>query len=110
MKQTPIPSGKDRLVFTIRERSEKIQPLKVRSAPLRQGEPVHIIGWRYTEKEFPQIVYDGVYVRSEKDAVLITVKKLFNNAIPGVSGAPVIDGKGYLIGIMSRDNGKIQRL
>lgn len=105
-----IPCGKDWLLFTVAERSKSIQPLRLRETPLRKGERVYVVGWRYTEKDCPQIVYEGVYVRSEKDAVLITVEKLINNTIPGLSGAPVIDGQGYVIGMMSRGKGKIQRL
>ena len=105
-----IPCGKDWLLFTIRKRSKRIQPLRIRTTRLVKGEPVYIIGWRYTEKECPQIVFDGVFVRSEKDSVCITVEKLIDNTIPGLSGSPVIDGKGYLIGLMSRGKGEIQRL
>jgi len=105
-----IPCGKDWLLFTVAKRSKKILPLRFRETPLRNGEPVYVIGWRYTEKGCPQIVYQGVYVRSEKDAVVITVEKLINNTVPGLSGAPVIDGKGYLVGMMSRGKGKFQRL
>lgn len=105
-----IPCGKDWLLFTIQNRSESIQPLRIRTTPLVKGEPVYVIGWRYTERECPQIVFDGVFVRSEKDSVCITVEKLIDNTIPGLSGSPVIDGKGYLIGLMSRGKGEIQRL
>ena len=80
----------------------KIQPLRIRTTPLVKGEPVYLIGWRYPEKECPQIVFDGVFVRSEKDSVCITIEKLIDNTVPGLSGSPVIDGKGYLIGMMSR--------
>ncbi len=105
-----IPCGKDWLLFTVRKRSENIQPLRIRTSPLVKGEPVYVIGRRYTEKECPQIVFDGMFVRSEEDSVCITVEKLIDNTIPGLSGSPVIDGKGYLIGLMSRGKGEIQRL
>ena len=51
-----------------------------------------------------------MYIKSEKGAVLITAEQLVDNTIPGLSGAPVIDEKGYLVGIMSRGKGEIQRL
>ncbi|MHC4828226.1 MAG: serine protease family protein, partial [Planctomycetota bacterium] len=72
--------------------------------------PVYVLGWRYTDVDCPQIVYEGEYVRSEKGSVQITVEKLIDNTIPGLSGAPVIDARGYLIGMMSRGSGRIQRL
>jgi hypothetical protein len=105
-----IPCERDWLVFTVEQASEEIQPLRFRTTPLQEGEPVYVIGWRYTEKSCPQIVYEGEYVRSERGAVLITVEKLIDNTIPGLSGAPVIDARGYLIGMMSRGSGRIQRL
>jgi hypothetical protein len=105
-----IPCEKDWLLFTVERASKEIQPLRFRTTPLQPGEPVYVIGWRYTEKDCPQIVYEGEYVRCEKGAVQITVEKLIDNTIPGLSGAPVIDARGYLIGIMSRGSGRIQRL
>jgi hypothetical protein len=57
-----------------------------------------------------QIVYEGVYVRSEEDTAVITAEKLIDNTVPRLSGAPVIDGKGHLVGLMSRGKGEFQRL
>ncbi|MHC5006761.1 MAG: S1 family peptidase [Planctomycetota bacterium] len=105
-----IPCMKDWLLFTVERASKEIQPLRFRTTPLRRGEPIFVVGWRYTEKDCPQVVYEGEYVRSEKGAVQITVEKLIDNTIPGLSGAPVIDARGYLIGMMSRGSGRIQRL
>ncbi len=105
-----IPCGKDWLLFTVRERPQSIQPLRIRTTPLQRGEAVYVVGWRYTEEDCPQIVYEGSFVRSERDAVLITVEALIDNTVPGLSGAPAIDGEGYLVGLMSRGKGEIQRL
>ncbi|MFH1419019.1 MAG: hypothetical protein ABII12_12135 [Planctomycetota bacterium] len=58
------------------------------------GVHIYLIGWRYTEKECPQIVFDATFVRSEEGSVCITVKKLIDNTVPGLSGSPVIDDKG----------------
>ncbi|MHC4305835.1 MAG: S1 family peptidase [Planctomycetota bacterium] len=105
-----IACEKDWLVFTVERASKEIQPLRFRTAPLQPDEPVYVLGWRYTDVDCPQIVYEGEYVRSEKGSVQITVEKLIDNTIPGLSGAPVIDARGYLIGMMSRGSGRIQRL
>ncbi len=105
-----IPCEKDWLLFTVERASQEIQPLRFRTTPLRPGEPVYVLGWRYTEVDCPQIVYEGSYIRSEKGSVLITVEKLINNTMPGLSGAPVIDARGYVIGMMSRGSGPNQRL
>lgn len=104
-----IPSGKDWLLFTVRERSEGVQPLRFRSTPLERGETVYVIGWRYPD-EGPQRILEGKYVKSERGSVLISVKELTDNTVPGLSGSPVIDAHGYLIGLMSTKSGQLQRL
>lgn len=105
-----IPSERDWLLFTIKERSPNIQPLKFRSTPIEEGETVYIIGWRYSDRDCPQVVYEGNFVRSEKGSHLITTKELTDNTTPGLSGSPVIDSKGYLLGLMSQKAGEMERL
>jgi len=105
-----IPSERDWLLFTIKERSQNIQPLKFRSGPMQEGETIYIIGWRYTDKDCPQVVYEGNFVRSEKGSFLITAKELADNTMPGLSGSPVIDTNGYLLGLMSQKAGKMERV
>jgi len=104
-----IPPESDWLLFTIKERSQNIQPLKFRFGPMQEGETVYIIGWRYTDKDCPQVVYEGNFVRSEEGSFLITTKELADNTMPGLSGSPVIDSKGYLLGLMSQKAGKMER-
>ena len=105
-----IPPERDWLLFTIKERSLNIQPLRFRSGPVKKGETVYIIGWRYTDKNCPQVVYEGNFMRSEEGSLLITTKELSDNTMPGLSGSPVIDSKGYLIGLMSQKAGKMERV
>jgi len=104
-----IPSARDWLLFTIRSKSPNIQPLRFRTTPLEEGEPAYIIGWRYSDKHCPQVVYEGNFVRSEEGSLLITTKELADNTMPGLSGAPVIDAHGYLLGLMSSKAGKMER-
>jgi len=105
-----IPSRRDWLLFTVKSRSDNIQPLRFRSAPLHEDEPLYIIGWRYSDKDCPQVIYEGNYVRSENGSVIISTKLLADNTMPGLSGSPVIDARGYLIGLMSSKAGKLERL
>jgi len=104
-----IPSSRDWLLFTLRETTDAVQPLRLRSTPLEKGEIVYVIGWRYPD-EGPQRVHRGRFVRMDKDAVLVSIPALKDNTIPGLSGSPVIDAKGYVIGLMSTKAGKLQRL
>lgn len=105
-----IPSDVDWLLFSIKSRSPHIQPLKFRTDPLQSQEKVYIIGWRYTDKDCPQVVYEGNYVESINGSVIISTKILSDNRMPGLSGAPVIDSHGGLIGIMSQKYGKMEKL
>lgn len=104
-----IPTGKDWLIFSVKERSEKIQPLKLRTTPLEGGEKIYVTGWRYTEKDCPQLVYEGRYVKPLPGAIVIDIKALAENKVPGLSGSPVFDGDGLVIGIMSSGYGKMQK-
>lgn len=105
-----IPSDIDWLLFSIKSRSNNIQPLKFRTEPLQPQEKVYIIGWRYTDKDCPQVIYEGNFVETQDGSVIISTKTLQDNKMPGLSGAPVIDSHGCLVGIMSQKYGKMEKL
>lgn len=100
---------RDWLIFSVKERSKNIQPLKCRKSALIPGEKVYIVGWRYSDKECTQRIYDGKFVKMQDGSFLISCTELADNTIPGLSGAPVIDSSGDLIGIMCQKTGKMER-
>jgi len=104
------PSRSDWLLFETGERSPRIEPLRFREQPLKEGERVYIVGWRYTDLDCPQVIYPGNVVSWGGGEVIISTEKLADNTIPGLSGAPVIDSAGRLIGLMSQKAGKNERL
>lgn len=104
------PSGDDWLLFEIEKRSPGIEPLRFREEPLQEGEEVFIVGWRYTDLDRPQVIYQGNVVSWGDGEVIISTETLADNTIPGLSGAPVIDSAGRLIGLMSQKAGKNERL
>jgi hypothetical protein len=104
-----IPSSRDWLLFTLRETTDAVRPLRPRGTPLEKGETVYAIGWRYPDEGL-QRVHRGRFVRMDKGSVLVSIDALKDNTIPGLSGAPVIDAKGYVIGLMSTKAGNLQRL
>jgi hypothetical protein len=105
-----IPSPRDWLLFKVKEKSLNIQPLKPRDTPLEPGEPVYIVGWRYSDRDCPQVIYKGAYVRSEEGSILISTERLAENTMPGLSGSPVIDSMGRVIGLMSQKAGRLERV
>jgi hypothetical protein len=105
-----IPPKIDWLLFSIQKKSKNIQPLKFRTEQLPPGEKVYIVGWRYSDEDCPQVIYEGNYVKSLNGSVIISTKTLADNKIPGLSGSPVIDSNGRLIGIMSQKFGKMEQL
>jgi len=109
-KLGPIPAHLDWLLFTVKEKSANIHPLKMREEPLVPGEPVHIVGWRYSDKACPQVIYKGAFDRLDGETVIISTEVLADNTMPGLSGSPVIDAHGRVIGLMSQKAGKLERL
>ena len=105
-----IPVDKDWLLLRVKQKSNNIVPLRFRESALVEGEDVYIIGWRYSDNNCTQRIYEGNVVKSLGSSILITTKALSDNKIPGLSGSPVIDAGGYLIGIMSQKYGKMERL
>lgn len=106
----PCPSSVDWLLFSIKSKSDNIQPLKFRIRPLESQETVYIVGWRYSDKDCPQVIYEANYVETQDGSVIISTKTLQDNKMPGLSGSPVIDSHGHLIGIMSQKYCKMERL
>ena len=107
--RTKRGKGRDWLLFTVRETDHPVQPLRPRRTPLVEGETVYVIGWRYPD-EGRQRVHRGRFVRMDEGSVLVSVEALEDNTVPGLSGSPVIDAKGRVIGLMSAKAGKLQRL
>jgi hypothetical protein len=62
------------------------------------------------EKDCPQVIYEGNYVESIDGSVIISTKILSDNRMPGLSGSPVFDSNGCLVGIMSQKYGQMEKL
>ncbi len=96
----------DCLVFTLKNKMKNIKPLKIREGHIRKREKLYVIGWAENDKGKPNI-YEGKYVAGMGEKILIDMKGKTNKV--GLGGAPVIDSKGYLIGILSTSQGDFSK-
>jgi CBS domain-containing protein len=90
----------DWLVFAINRNESHIQPLEIRKMPLQRGEKVYVVGWTSDQKDGPQRTYEFEYYKSVGTHVLLK-ERLVPAKLGGLSGAPVVDGTGSLVGIVS---------
>ncbi len=91
---------KDWLVFSIKENKAKVIPLEFREKPLVKGEKLYAIGWTRHMKEGNQRVYEFEYYKTKGTHHLMK-KLIIPEKMGGLSGAPVVDNDGKLVGIVS---------
>lgn len=90
----------DWLVFSIKSNSSKIVPLSIRTTPLKPGEKIYVVGWTRKMEDGPQRVYEFEYYKTIGNRLLlkdVLVPELFG----GLSGGPVVDAEGLLVGLVS---------
>lgn len=90
----------DWLVFSIKNNDSNVKPLKIRETPLTEGEKLYAVGWTRTMENGSQRVYEFEYYKTLDNRMLlkdVIVPKKFG----GLSGAPVVDENGNLVGIVS---------
>ncbi|MFD1604485.1 trypsin-like serine protease [Flavobacterium artemisiae] len=90
----------DWLVFSIRENSSRIVPLEIRSTPLAKGEKLYVAGWTRTMESGSQRVYEFEYYKTVSNRILLK-DILVPEKFGGLSGAPLVDENGLLVGIVS---------
>jgi hypothetical protein len=90
---------KDYLVFTIKENNSDVKPVKIRETKIKRGEDLYLVGWSFKDKTGTQKIYRGKFYKSIQDHILIEMKD--NNDLAGLSGSPVLDKEGLLVGIVS---------
>jgi S1-C subfamily serine protease len=75
-------------------------PLKLRKEPVHIGETVFLIGCPYLERGCKQNVYTGIVTEREfGNRFRYNIEPAVD--IRGFSGAPIIDEKGYVVGVMT---------
>lgn len=90
----------DWLVFSVRANRMAIKPLTFRTAPLQPGEKLYVVGWTRHMEDGPQRVYEFEYYKMV-DHRLLLKDVIVPEQFGGLSGAPVVDEQGLLVGIVS---------
>lgn len=90
----------DWLVFSIKENNTKHKPLKFRKTPLMKGEKVYAVGWSYGDKTGAQRVYAYTFDEIEGN-YLNLIQVTGPPSLGGLSGTPIVDEKGDLVGLVS---------
>ena len=97
---------KDWLVFTIKNKSDSIVPLMLRSRPVEKDEIIYNVGWAYHQyTKSPSLIKMKVY--NNLGPYFYTKTLTENVDAPGRSGSMVIDKNGHLVGIVSGAEGNL---
>jgi len=91
---------KDWLAFSIKENKANVIPLEFREKPLVKGEKLYAIGWTRHMKEGNQRVYEFEFYKTKGTHHLMK-KLIIPEKMGGLSGGPVVDEDGKLVGIVS---------
>jgi len=90
----------DWLVFSLKNNLSKAKALEIREKPLISGEKVYVVGWTRKMENGEQRIYEFEYYKTIGKRILlkdIVVPEQFG----GLSGAPVVDEDGKVVGIVS---------
>ena len=97
---------RDWIIFKISHTNNSIYPLKIRTTPLKIGEFVYSVGWgKEQTTKFPSFKKMKTYKNLGNYYYILTETKNVNPV--GRSGSPVIDSNGYLVGIVSGQEGNL---
>jgi len=90
----------DWLVFSIKENNSKVKALEARATPLVAGEKLYAVGWTRKMENGPQRVYEFEYYKTIENRILLK-EIIVPDKFGGLSGAPVVDENGAVVGIVS---------
>ena len=98
---------RDWIIFEIEDLNTEVYPLKIRFTPVRKNEIVYAVGWGVKQKDNSKPALIKLQCFDNLGDYFYT-KRLKTNTQPhGRSGSPVIDKNGYLVGIVSGQEGNL---
>ncbi|MDP3452079.1 MAG: hypothetical protein Q8R90_03905 [Bacteroidales bacterium] len=98
---------RDWIIFEIDGHNNQLHPLKIRYTPVKSNEIVYAVGWGKMQKDNskPELFKMQCFMNLGD---YFYIKPLEKDTHPaGRSGSPVIDNNGYLVGIVSGQEGNL---
>jgi len=99
-----VAAGKEKeadwLIFSLKSTSNlPSRPLKVRGSPVTDEEQLYLLGCPYSKPKCRQNVHSGHVLKLYEQEIHFDFTP--TPSLSGFSGAPVIDGNGHLVGILT---------
>ncbi len=95
-----IANNTDWLVFKVKSGNENIFPLKLGDGSFKAGEYLYNLGWGNEEKNGPSKLYKFKVFRMVGNQIFMQPVN-FTEEPAGLSGSPIFNSKGQLVGILS---------
>lgn len=93
----------DWLIFSVKENKTNHKPLIFRNKPLEKGEDLFAIGWTYRDTLGAQRMYE--YKFQETEGNYLNLLQINGpEYLGGLSGAPIVDKKGKIVGLVTSAN------
>lgn len=90
----------DWLIFSLKANYSKVKVLTARATPLIAGEKLYVVGWTRKMESGEQRVYEFEYLKTVDHRILLK-EILVPEQFGGLSGAPLVDEQGAVVGIVS---------
>jgi hypothetical protein len=96
---------RDWIIFELEEKNTQLYPLKIRYTPVKSNEIVYAVGWGVNQKDNSKPAL--IKIQCYKNLGNYFYIKPSKNQPHGMSGSPVIDKNGFLVGIVSGQEGRL---
>lgn len=98
---------RDWIIFDLEEPHNQLYPLKIRHTPVKSNEIVYALGWGIKQEDNRTPALIRLQCIKNVGDYFYTKTLPTNTQANGRSGSPVIDQNGYLVGIVSGQEGNM---